>query len=447
VLLVLAWAGRLQLWNVYVLVSLLSVAVVFQRTAYASAIPQIVPKRYLGHANGMVQAGYGFGQLIAPLTGAGLLAVIGLRGILAADVASYAVAIGVVLCVRFPPLLALQRYESLLAEMVNGVKFVLTEPSFRAMLIFFAASNLLLTPFFILLSPLVLSFSHLPEVATATAAAGAGVLLAGLAMGLWGGPGRRRMAGVCTSELVLALFAVLTGLRPNLALILIGTVGMAFSLGVANGIVMTIVQTKVPQRLQGRVFAINLTIGAGTVPLAYAVLAPYGTRLLGPVVTAGGPLGDGVRVIVGTGPGRAIGLFYVVCGLALALLVLGARRTRVLARFDDAVPDALADDLLGIAAIRSGHPATTAFASAARTDTRSLLKEKCHPNRYPFHIEKKGARIRGHESLRRRGRPLSRADKRRGPVLPLARVRRRPGRLDGGTRRGHAQGLPRLHRG
>ena len=308
VLLALAWTGQLQVWTIYVLVGLLSVAVVFQRTAYASAIPQIVPKRYLGHANGMVQAGYGFGQLVAPLFGVGLLALIGLRGILAADVASYAVATGVVLCVRFPPLMALQRTESVLAEMVNGFKFVLHQPSFRAMLILFAASNLLLTPFFILISPLVLSFSHLPEVALATAAAGTGGLLSGLAMSVWGGPKRRRMAGVCASELLLALFAVVTGLRPNLVLIMLGTFGMAFSLGLANGIVMTIIQTKVPQRLQGRVFAINLTVAAAAVPLAFAVIAPYGTRLLRPVVTASGPLGDAVRAVVGTGfwPGDRI---------------------------------------------------------------------------------------------------------------------------------------------
>ena len=120
-----------------------------------------------------------------------------------------------------------------------------------------AVSNLLLTPFFILISPLVLSFAHLPEVAVATAAAGTGGLLSGLAMSVWGGPRRRRMAGVCGCELVLALFAVLTGLRPDLALIMLGAFGMAFSLGLANGIVMTIIQTKVPQRLQGRIFSIN----------------------------------------------------------------------------------------------------------------------------------------------------------------------------------------------
>ena len=352
VLLVLSWISGLQLWNIYVLTGLLSAAVAFQRSAYASAIPQIVPKRYLGHANGMVQVGLGFGQLIAPLTGVGLLAAIGLRGILSVDVASYAIAVGILLFVRFPPLMALQRAESLLAEIVNGFRFALGQRSFRAMLIFFAAINLVLTPFFILLPPLVLSFARLPEVAAVTVAAGTGGVLSGLAMSVWGGPGQRRMAGVCVSVLLVALFGALTGLRPDLVLVMVGAFGMAFSLGLANGTVATIVQTKVPQRLQGRMFAINLTVGAATQPIAFAVVGPYGTRLLRPVMTASGPVGDTVRAVFGGGPARAIGLLYAACAVGLVLVVSGAWRTRALRRFDAEVPDALADDLLGIEAIR-----------------------------------------------------------------------------------------------
>ncbi|MBO0801730.1 MAG: amino acid adenylation domain-containing protein [Nocardiopsaceae bacterium] len=331
-------AGGLRIWNIYVLVGVLSVAVAFQQAAYASAIPQIVPKRYLGHANGMVQAGNGFGQLVAPLAGAGLLAVIGLKGILAADVASYAVAVGVLAFVRFPPLMALVRTESLMAELAGGYRFILRDRGFRAMIGFLAVGNLFLTPFFILISPLVLTFAHLTDVAYATAAAGVGGLLAGLVMGVWGGPGRR-MAGVIACTLGLGLCAVVTGLRPDLPLVMTGCFGMAFALGLANGITATIIQTKVPQRLHGRVFAMKMAISGAAMPLAFAVIAPYGIKALTPL----------------EGQGKAIGLFYVVFGLALALLALAAWRIPVLARFDDAVPDALPDDLLGIEAIKSAN--------------------------------------------------------------------------------------------
>jgi len=371
VLLILVWTQSFQRWNLYVLTCGLSLALAFQRTAYMSAIPQIVNKRYLGHANGIVQAGSGFAQLVAPLFGVGLLALVGLDGILAADVGSYLVAVGAVLFVRFPPLMALRRTESVITEVLAGFRFCLGNRYFRAMLIFFAAENLLLSPFFILLSPLVLSFSHLTVVAAVTAVAGVGGITAGLTMAIWGGPRYRRMAGVCIADLMLALFAGLTGIRPDLVLIMLGAFGMAFSISLGNGIVMTIIQTKVPQRMQGRIFAINMTIAAATAPIGFVVIAPYGTRLLSSVVGTSGPLGELIRVVVGTGPGRAIGLVYVLCAIALALLVLAVGRIGAIARFDRDLPDALPDDLLGLEAIKT-RPRRTGTIDAGTIDAGTI---------------------------------------------------------------------------
>ena len=349
-LLILVWSHAFQLWNLYVLTCALSLAVAFQRTAYSASIPQIVNRRYLGHANGMVQAGSGFAQLIAPLFGAGLLAAVGLSGILLADVCSYAIAICIVLFVRFPPLVS-KRGESIVSDLLSGFRFCLGNPYFRALFTFFAAENLLLSSIFILLSPLVLSFAGLPAVAAVTAAAGIGGLTAGLTMSIWGGPRLRRMAGVCILDLTIAIFAALAGIRPYLILIMLGAFGMAFCIGLSDGIVMTIMQTKIPQRMQGRMSSINMVVSTFTAPIGFGVLAPYGTRILGHVVAASGPAGALARTVVGTGPGRPIGLFYVLSAIALAFMVLAAWKRRTIARFDLDVPDALPDDLLGLEVI------------------------------------------------------------------------------------------------
>jgi MFS family permease len=351
-LLALAWVGELQLWHIYVLISCLSVAVTFQRTAYQSAIPQIVPKRYLGNANGIVQAATGFGRFIAPLLGVGLLAAVGLRGILTFDVASYAIAVGVTLLVRFPATMPFQRAESVRAEMIAGFRYILANPSFRAMVIFAAAVNLFLTPLSVLMAPLVLSFASLSGVAVIAVSAGAGALVAGLAMSIWGGPQWRRMLGSRVFTAVLAIFAVMTGLRPNLLLVGIGLFGISFCLGMMNGIFLTIVQTKLPQRLQGRMNAMLTMIATVTLPVGFGLVAAYGPRLLSPLATAHGTAGAIIHTVIGTGPHRSIGLLYVCCGIVLALIALGAGRIRRLARFDAEVPDALPDDLLGIETLR-----------------------------------------------------------------------------------------------
>ena len=159
---VLLWTGHLQIWEIYPLLVSLSTALTFQRLAYNSSVAQLVPKHYLGHANGVVQMVGGVAQILVPLFAVGLMAAIGLSGILVIDVASYAVAVGVVLFVRFPATMALRRRETLLAEIGEGFRYSWGQPGLRAMLLFFAALNVFLSPMFLLISPLVLSIAALP---------------------------------------------------------------------------------------------------------------------------------------------------------------------------------------------------------------------------------------------------------------------------------------------
>ena len=130
---------------------------------------------------------------------------------------------------------------------------------------------------------------------------------------------------------------------------------MSFCLTLLNGIYATIVQVKVPQRFHGRVFALNTLIAWSTLPLGFGLVAPYGSALLEPLLADGGPLAGTLGAVIGTGPGRGIGLLYLLCGLGVALLVLAGTRIRTLTRFDDEVPDAKPDDLIGIEQLERTH--------------------------------------------------------------------------------------------
>ncbi|WP_440070168.1 amino acid adenylation domain-containing protein [Streptosporangium sp. OZ121] len=349
---VLLWTGNLQIWHIYPLLVLLSVALTFQRLAYNSAIPQLVPKRFLGHANGVVQMVTGTAQLVVPLAAVGLMAVIGLEGILVLDVVSYVFAIGVLLFVRFPKTMAWKRRESLVAEMVEGWKFSWGNRGFRGMLFFFAVLNIFLSPLFLLISPLVLGFATLEDVGRISFFGGLGVFLGGLTMTVWGGPRRHRLRGVMLSTLVLSLFCLVTGLQQNLVLIAVGAFGMSFWLTMLNGVYATIIQVKVPQRFHGRVIALNTLIAWSTLPVGFGLVAPYGSKLFEPLLVPGGPLADTVGLVLGTGEGRGVGLMYALFAVAIAVTVLVAMRTRTLSRFDMDVPDALPDDLVGFQAIQ-----------------------------------------------------------------------------------------------
>ncbi|MET8338443.1 non-ribosomal peptide synthetase/MFS transporter [Streptosporangium canum] len=347
----LLWTGELAVWHLYPLLTALSIALTFQRLAYVSAVPQLVPKRYLGHANGVVQMTTGVAQFVAPLVAVGLLAAVGLEGILALDVAGYVAGVIVLLCVGFPARLAGERRESVGAEIAGGFRLQMGQRGFRAMLVFFALFNLVLSPVFLLFSPLTLSFGTLADAGYVALLGGAGAVTGGLVMSVWGGPAHRRMHGVLLGTLALAACCLVTGAHGSLLFVGFGAFGVACSLALVNGVYATIVQVKVAQRFHGRVFALNQMVALSTIPLGVAVIAPLGERLLEPMFMPGGLLAGTAGAVVGVGPGRGIAFMYVVCGLLVALIALVALRSRTLSRFDDEVPDAVADDLVGIQAL------------------------------------------------------------------------------------------------
>ncbi|MFL6127650.1 MAG: amino acid adenylation domain-containing protein, partial [Mycobacteriales bacterium] len=353
VLAALVWTDRLPLWLVYLLAGLIGFAAAFQRIAFTAAIPQLAPKRFLGHANGVVQLINGSAQLLVPLVAAALLAAIGLRGILLIDVVSYAVALAVLAVVRFPALMGRRRREPFLAELLGGLRLTWGTKAFRDMLIFFSVGNFCLAGPMLLVTPLVLAFGTMTQVGQVAFFEGLGAAVGGLGMTLWGGPRRRRMVAIIGLTALVGVFCAVTGLRASLPVVAFGVFGTALGLAVANGIYLTIIQVKVPQRFHGRVIALNTATTWATFPLGFAILAPLSGWLFEPLLAPDGALAGTVGQVIGTGAGRGIGFSYLVFGFAMVLVALAALRVRSLVRLDEELPDALPDDLVGMQELES----------------------------------------------------------------------------------------------
>ncbi|MFC0528934.1 non-ribosomal peptide synthetase/MFS transporter [Phytohabitans kaempferiae] len=356
---VLVATGGLGSAVLYGLLAALSVALTLQRLAYASAVPQLVPKHYLGHANGVVQLATGAAQFLVPLVAVALLHSLGMLGILLLDVASYVLCVGLLLAIRFPHTMAWRRRETVLAEIRGGFHYFFRRPGLRAMLLFFVGLNAPLAAVLVLVSPLVLAVGSLADAGRVAMVSAAGAITGGLVMAVWGGPRQHRMRGLLWAAAGIAAAAAVTGLRPSVALIAAGTFCLSFALVLVNGAWITIIHTKVPQRFHARVIALNQMVALSVLSLGYLV-APLASVALQPLVDPDGPLAGSVGALIGTGAGRGTGLLYLLCGLAIAVLVVVSLRTPVLARFDRDVPDAEPDDLVGLAALEAAgrlpHP-------------------------------------------------------------------------------------------
>lgn len=198
-----------------------------------------------------------------------------------------------------------------------------------------------------LVSPLVLAFGSVTDVAKVAIAEAVGAVVGGVLMALWGGPRKRRMIGVLFGNVGIAAGCLVMGLRPSLTVVAVGLFLMAAAMSVSQGIYATLIQVKVPQRFHGRVFAINQTITWSTLPIGFAVLAPLAVRWFEPLLARDGALAGSVGAVIGAGPGRGVALAYLVFALILLAINLGGFAVRLLRRFDTEVPDSLPDDLVG----------------------------------------------------------------------------------------------------
>jgi hypothetical protein len=114
---------------------------------------------------------------------------------------------------------------------------------------------------------------------------------------------------------------------------------------VVNGSTLAIWQSKVPAALQGRVFATLGMVAMAAMPLAYLISGPLADHVFNPLVVEGGPLADSLGGLVGVGPGRGVGLLFMLAGALVTLSSVGAYLNPHLRRVEDELPDAAIDAL------------------------------------------------------------------------------------------------------
>ncbi|MEK2495430.1 amino acid adenylation domain-containing protein [Kitasatospora purpeofusca] len=334
------WSGSLALWQVGLIVGVMSLVTAFRRPAYLAAVAQLVPKPYLVQANGLANLGAGLGTLIAPLAGGALIGLVGLPWVVAVDVASFLVGLAALLRVRFPDRLFRRREESFARTVVGGWRFLARRRPLLVMIVFFMVENYLGTLAVTLTVPSVLSFSGTTAVGVVTAVGGAGAVAGSLLVALWGGTARRA-TGMVGFVGGVGLGVVLVGLRPSVTLAAVGALVWWASMSILNAHWLAIIQLKVGPDLQGRVLATNQMLAVAMTPLAFLTAPPLAERFSG-LLDRGGSLAGTVGRVLGTGPGRGTGLLLVTCGVLLigwAVLGLSYRPLRYM---EDGLPDAVA---------------------------------------------------------------------------------------------------------
>ncbi|WP_054055473.1 MFS transporter [Alloactinosynnema sp. L-07] len=344
VLLVLVNAGDLQVWQVYPITAVTAMCSTFRMVTFTTMLPLLVPEQHLSRANGLAQAGMAV-QIAAPLAAGGLLATIGLRGVVLIDLATYGVAVAITLALSLPtratrptPVEAAERAGAL-AELRGGWTELASRRGLLTLLVVLGAFDFAFGLAGVLVQPLILTFTGPATLGVLMFAGGAGMLLGSLAMSVWGGP-KRRVTGVSGFLAIGGVALAAHSLSPSPLLIGILAPAFLFTLPVITGCTMSLLQTKVAPNTLGRVMASARMVSQGATALAFAIAGPLADQVFEPMLAPGGALADSVGAMIGTGPGRGIALVFVITGAVLVGLAALAAASPTLRGIDD-LPDLL----------------------------------------------------------------------------------------------------------
>lgn len=341
----LVWSGNLELWHVYAVVVVTASASAFQMPAFTASVPLLVPKQHLGRTAGLTQLGAALPAVAAPLLAGALVGAVGLKGILLIDLSTFLVAVAALLAVRIPnPSRRTETGEKqpLWRGAAFGWTYLRERPGLFALLLMFAGINFSLGILRTLMTPMVLSFASAATLGMVMSIASCGMLAGSVVMSVWGGP-KRRIHGIFGFAAILGLILFLGGLRPSTLLVSSAAFVFLFCFPLINGCSAAVWQTKIAPDVLGRTTAVQRVIAMSALPLASLIAGPLAEYVFEPLLTAGGPLAGTVGRFVGVGPGRGIGLLFMVLGiLILAALALGYSNPR-LRNLEDEVPDVIPD--------------------------------------------------------------------------------------------------------
>ena len=274
--------GWVQVWHVFVVMTLRAVGAAFHFPAMQASTSLMVPDNQLARIGGFNQMLGGLMAIIAPPVGALSLAVLPIGGVLLIDVATAAIAVGTLAFIRIPqpPAAATAGTAptSVWQEMAAGFRYVYGWSGMLALGAVAMLLNFFLTPAFSLLPILVTKYfgGSALDLGSMESGFGIGVIAGGLLLGAWGGF-KKKIYTTLIGVAGMGLGILLIGLTPPsiLALAIAGMVVAGLMNPIANGPLQAIFQASVAPEMQGRVFAL---IGAAT-----SLISPLSLLVAGPI--------------------------------------------------------------------------------------------------------------------------------------------------------------------
>jgi MFS family permease len=384
ILLVIQTAGRLNVYYLYVAAVFQGVGFAFQSPSYSAAIAAMIPRKEYVRANGLMSLLNDAPEIFGPLLAGGLYVLVGLNGILALNLLALVFSIGALLFVDVPSNTPRQ-YEKLsakkfLIQTIYGIKYILKRPGLLGLQLIFFMGNLfsgIALSTAALYPMILLRTGNNTETVGIIQSAGALVaVLGGIFLTAWNGI-RRPIHAILLGWIISSLFGLtFLGVGQMFLVWLIGIAVNSVFDPVVNVSMDTFLQTKIPPKVQGRVFSASDFFSQALIPFTPLLAGLFGDRIFEPAMKEGGALVGMFGWLVGTGPGSGFGLLILICAIGGTLIGLSGYLVKGIRDLGEEMPDYRSLPPVGL--VRRMKP-VFAVETASTSFENSTLEEGTKP--------------------------------------------------------------------
>lgn len=334
VLLLVVW-NELEMWHIYLVNGIIGVMNAFQAPASSVAIGRIVPEDKLANVSGMNSFSSNLTTVLTPVIASFLFAVSGLKVILLIDLGSFVAAFFILLFLIPIPEREIEEENrvSVLAGCKEGFDFLAYNRG-----IFMVVLTMALLNFFSrltyenILSPMILARSGNNSIVLGivNAVMGIGGIVGGIIVST-GKMSKNNVKMIYVSAVISFLFGdLLMGAGRNVVAWSVAGVAASLPIPFINAGQNVIFYSKVPDKMQGRVFAVRNAIQYSTIPIGIllgGVLADY---VFEPFMASDCAVAAALHLLVGEGKGSGMALMFLCTGILGSLFSYASYRRKEL---------------------------------------------------------------------------------------------------------------------
>lgn len=325
VMLALMRSDTLQIWHLYLINGINGLMNSVQQPASEVAVTRLLPRKHYQRVGGMRYLASSLNSILMPIIATAVLGLAGMGAVVAFDLLTFAAAfLTLALAIRIPEEAEAQDKEKILTAAREGLDYLNRERGIFGLILFLAAINLVASLYEAAFPAMILSREGGSEKALGMVNAVIGMAtLAGSILASFMKTPKSRVRVICNS----LLFSMST----ENFLLALGRTPVVWCLGgflgwiaipLMNTNLDAIMRLRVPDHMQGRVYAVRNSLQFFTIPLGYFMGGLLVDRVFEPIMSLQAE-GSVLMALFGSGKGSGAAFFFFVIaflGIAVCLV-------------------------------------------------------------------------------------------------------------------------------